>query len=89
VSAYFYLVCLDCGEYCDGASRLAGGGVCHLADSDKLLPSFLVVHAQCRDGGSGRLQVASEHAEEFENGTWREWTLARGRFYGAMVSGGR
>jgi len=68
MSTYFYVVCHDHKEKCDAASRTAGGGVCHLCDSDHTLLPFLVAHCQCN------IRVVSEHTEDDEELDYREWT---------------
>lgn len=66
MSTYYYLVCDEHKEYCDGASKTAGGGACHLCDSQVTLPKFIFVHKSCL------LRVASEHEET--HGTYKEWS---------------
>lgn len=67
MSTYYYLICDKHKEMCDGASRTAGGGACHLCDSQITLPKFIVAHQDCP------LRVASEHEDTYETHTeWNE-----------------
>lgn len=72
MSTYYYAVCNKCKEWCNGASR-AAGGPCALADSPSTLPGFLVVHGACHT-----IDVISEHhrqhEEILESDDWVEWT---------------
>lgn len=56
MSTYYFLVCEKHKEFCDGASRSAGG-FGHVADSSVTLPPFIITHNECE------LRVASEHEE--------------------------
>lgn len=56
MSMYYYLVCDECRELCEAASRTAGGGVCPLGDSGATTPSFVVAHSKCE------IRIANEDA---------------------------
>jgi hypothetical protein len=68
MSTYYFLACDKHKEYCDGASRTAGG-FCHLCDSETTLPPFIIKHQGCD------INIISEHAfdldEKYEGYT--EW----------------
>jgi hypothetical protein len=67
VSTYYYLVCNDCEEYIDAASR-AAGGPCHLANSEWTLPPFIVAHSY------HDIEIISEHDARLDHWQYKEWT---------------
>lgn len=70
MSTYYFLVCDRHEEYTDAASRTAGGGICHLANSTDTLLPFLVSHCGCN------LRVISEYHKDREKimTEYTEWT---------------
>jgi hypothetical protein len=70
MSTYYFVLCEGHMERSDAASKLVGGNVVPLADSDATLLKFLVWHKGCR------LRVVDEHADEVtdEGNRYTEWT---------------
>ena len=67
MSTYYFIVCDDCMEITDAASRTAGG-YCHLGNSDKTLLPFIIVH------GEHKVRIINEHNDDCYTGDYLEWT---------------
>jgi hypothetical protein len=67
MSTYYYLVCDKHKERTDAASRTAGGGVCHLADSVHTLLRFIVAHDGCQ------LRSVNEHTNDAYDSQFSDW----------------
>ena len=68
MSTYYFLLCEECGEWVEAASR-AAGGPCQLGDSAELLPQFIVFHAPC-----GQLRIVNEHERHYTDEASNIWT---------------
>jgi hypothetical protein len=67
MSDYYKLVCDDCRERVDAASRSAGGWG-PVGNSAEALPAFVIAHASCK------VRIVSEHEEEVAYGDqFRDW----------------
>lgn len=67
MSTYYYLVCNDCEEITDAASRTAGG-YCHLGNSESTLIPFIIAHSY------HDVEIITEHDVRLDNWQYREWT---------------
>ncbi len=69
MSTYYFIVCKECQEVTDAASRTAGG-YCHLVNSPHTLLPFIIAHSNCAD-----VHIFDEHkwySQDFE--MYTEWT---------------
>ncbi len=67
MSTYYFIVCDDCMEITDAASRTAGG-YCHLANSNETLLPFIIAH------GEHKTRIINEHNDDYCTGDYFEWT---------------
>ena len=67
MSTYYYIVCDDCKEITDAASRTAGG-YCNLGASEDTLLPFIITHAH------HNIDILSEHNNELHDVTFIRWT---------------
>jgi len=67
MSTYYALICEDCKEKVDGASRTAGG-YSALVEGPACLIPFIITHAGCH------VEIISEHDERWCSDDYFEWT---------------
>lgn len=67
MSTYYFVVCNDCREITDAASR-AHGGWSNLLDSEETLPPFIIAHH------GHNIEIINEHDDSEKTESFTEWT---------------
>ncbi len=66
MSTYYYIICEDCKERTDAASRTVGG-YCHLGYSQYTLLPFIISHS------NHSVRIVSEHDDEAYGDEYVSW----------------
>lgn len=67
MSTYYFMICNDCEEITDAASRTTGAH-CHLDNSNDTLIPFIISHAY------HSVEIISEYDMRLDSWQYRKWT---------------